>query len=48
LLVVDQFVERCTYFRKLPPVEEVAGIVLEDENIIDLGRVPNTARKTEK
>jgi hypothetical protein len=32
----------------LPPIEKVAGIVLEDENIVDFGLVPNTARKTEE
>lgn len=34
---------RYTYFRKLPPIEKVAGIVFENENIVDLGLMPNTA-----
>jgi 3D (Asp-Asp-Asp) domain-containing protein len=34
--------------RKLPPVEVVAGIVLEDENVVDLGFVPHTTRQAEE
>lgn len=37
-----------TYFRKLPPIEEMAGIVLENEDIIDLALVPDATCKTEK
>jgi hypothetical protein len=29
-----------TYFGKLPPVQEVTGIILKDENVVDLVVVP--------
>jgi hypothetical protein len=32
----------------LPPIEKMAGIIFENENIIDLGIVPDTTCKTEK
>ena len=34
--------------RKLPPVEMVAGIVLEDENVVDLCFVPHATRQAEE
>jgi hypothetical protein len=37
-----------TYFGKLPPVQVVAGIILEDENVVDLGLVPHAARQTKE
>jgi len=37
-----------TYFSKLPPVKEMAGIVLEDKNIVDLVLVPYATRQAEQ
>ena len=36
-----------TDFRKLPPVQVVAGIIFEDENVIDLVLVPGPTRQSE-
>jgi hypothetical protein len=37
-----------TYLSELPPVEEMAGIVFEDENVIDLGLVPDATCQAEE
>jgi hypothetical protein len=34
---------RKTYFRKLPPVKVVAGIIFKHKNVVDLVLVPDTA-----
>lgn len=33
---------------KLPPIEEVAGIVFEDKDVVDLVLMPDTARQAEE
>ena len=36
----------CTDLRELPPIQIVAGIILEDENVIDFGLVPHSTDQT--
>jgi hypothetical protein len=36
-----------THLRELPPVQVVAGIILENENIVDLVLMPDSTRQTE-
>lgn len=37
-----------TYLSKLPPIQEVTGIILEDKDKVDLVFMPYTAGKSEK
>lgn len=37
-----------THLGKLSPVQVMSGIIFEDENIINLGLVPNTTGQAEK
>lgn len=50
MVISKRFVFRwmCVYFTKLPPVQKVAGIILENENIINFVFVPDSAHQTEQ
>jgi hypothetical protein len=43
-----QSLDRDTHLSKLPPIEKMAGIIFEDENIVDLSLMPNTTCETEE
>jgi hypothetical protein len=48
ILASNQNLGNNTHFSKLPPVEKMAGIIFENENIIDLGLMPDTTCETEE